>query len=207
MDDSFYQAEMPISTSAQFTVKMPSQTINQNQASRPDLFNTTLFEEETSVYNVINPGIGHKTISSKNQPLNAIAIKTKRAASLRPKHVVKPSLAPGRQPIGLGVTSILNKKPLSDFQAPKTPELTQFQKQEETQRAGLISEDPVAYFTKHKDFSGQRFLYLVYARDPNDPQFNPYELRKVAYCDITPNHFTMSASGVAHISAFGETES
>lgn len=71
----------------------------------------------------------------------------------------------------------------------------------------MFDDDPLAYFSKHKDGGGHKFIYLVRARDSDDPMFSPYELVKVPHAQIGREYFTMSATGVTHIHSDGDTES
>ncbi len=92
--------------------------------------------------------------------------------------------------------SLITKKPLSSLPKPKVA-CDSIDQQYEVEKAGIqFNEDPIAYFSKHKDGTGHRFLYLVRAKEPTEPGFSPYDLVCVPQRDIKPCFFTMSANGI-----------
>jgi len=70
-----------------------------------------------------------------------------------------------------------------------------------------FSDDPVSYFFKHKDGTGHMFIYMIYEKSRNDPDFSPYELKKVPHSDIGTEFFTMSANIVTKVLPDGNTDS
>ena len=77
---------------------------------------------------------------------------------------------------------------------------------EKEEREIAFPDDPLAYFSKHKDGRGHRFIYLNFAKDRNDPSFNPYELVKTTSTQLNQEYFIMSGDGVSHIYEDGTTE-
>jgi hypothetical protein len=78
---------------------------------------------------------------------------------------------------------------------------------EEEKQTINFPDNVVAYFSKHKDGRGHRFIYLVYAGEPSDPDFSPYELKRITFDEIGGGYFTMSATRVTHVYPDGTTES
>jgi hypothetical protein len=103
--------------------------------------------------------------------------------------------------------SLLTNKRLVQVHEPQGPKVQPLLKQIENDRLSLgFPEDPIAYFSKRKDGRGHRFIYLNHASDPRDPAYDPYQLHKVAFADIQPPYFTMSADSVTSVNPDGDTE-
>lgn len=96
------------------------------------------------------------------------------------------------------------RKPLPSL-AVTTQKLQEESTNEERLSLGF-REDPISYFSKHKDGGGHHFIYLIFTKPISDENFNPYELKKVPHAEITPEYFTMSASGVTHVNEAGNTD-
>ncbi|EAY23175.1 Dynein heavy chain family protein [Trichomonas vaginalis G3] len=103
--------------------------------------------------------------------------------------------------------SLLSPRPLTSLRPKPLNSVEIVQHDIELERESLaFPEDPIAYFSKCKDGTGHRFIYLNYTYKRDDPQFNPYSLSKVPYAEIDPEYFTMSANGVTRIQPDGDTE-
>lgn len=100
--------------------------------------------------------------------------------------------------------SPIKKKPL-----PNLASITKMIEEgmDEGERMSLnFTEDPVSYFSKHKDGDGHHFIYLIHTRPHTDPYFNPYDIVKSTHTELKSEYFTMSANGVTHVIGNGETE-
>jgi len=102
--------------------------------------------------------------------------------------------------------SILSKRP-QQFVFYKPSDISHQKERiiQEEMKAIAFSEDPISYFSKHKDGKGHIFIYLNHIKDRNDMSFNPYEIAKTTFSQLKQEHFTMSASGVTHVLPDGTT--
>jgi hypothetical protein len=170
-------------------------TVDGSQSST--LFDATDFASSLSTYNILSPG--RDAAESQNPPLIAIGLKCDRSRALAPKAVFRP--LPG-QPRLNPLNSLITRKPLSSLrEVPEKPD------QQELERLGLLfKDDPITYFQKHREGTGHRLIYLVYARPRDDALFSPYELQKVPNSETGTDYFTMSATGVTHTDDSGNSE-
>ena len=104
-------------------------------------------------------------------------------------------------------SSLLFKKPLDNLKEPKFS-FDQLHSQEKIEADAIaFTEEPISYFSKHKDGRGHRFLYMIPTTTPNDPSYDPYNLKKVAFIDQSiSEYYTMSATGITHVTAEGTTD-
>ena len=107
-------------------------------------------------------------------------------------------------------SSLLTKRPLKKLKDPTVvPAIETVKLMTQNERNSLaFPGEPVAYFAKRKDGRGHLFIYMVYAGDPKDPFFSPYELKKITSTEIDKDkdYFTMSATGVTRVQPNGDTE-
>ena len=149
------------------------------------------------------------TVFAMNSP-GLLALKNKNTvikAKSRPV-TVKPQTGHKTREKTIEYVSVLTpgqkRKPLPNLAA-----ATQRFDEESTEEERMtlnFGEDPIAYFSKHKDGGGHLFIYLVFKNDRNDPDFSPYDIRKVPHSEIKDEYFTMSATGVTHMGVSGDTE-
>jgi len=148
-----------------------------------------------------NSNTNETMISSHNPALLALRNKTSQGS----RNLVQTA----------GKTSRKNKasvlvpvhRPATSNRPLKIVALEKVRQQNELEKLTIdFKEDPVAYFSKRKDGRGHRFIYLVYGDDPLDPNFSPYELRKVPFSEVSKEYFMMSATGVTHYHEDGSTE-
>ena len=105
--------------------------------------------------------------------------------------------------------TMLRKNPLTPLKSYVTKQSgTQIVEKEIEDERNSISfqDDPITYFSKHKDGRGHRFIYLTYEIDKSDPFFSPYKLKKVPFAEVSDDYFTMSINGVTHIFPGGSAE-
>ncbi|OHT11165.1 Dynein heavy chain family protein [Tritrichomonas foetus] len=200
---------IPIDSPFKLTVKKPNFSSTEFGPHQNKLFDSISLDNETSPYNIVTPGVSQfdKTVKSTSPALLAIGAKAQKTRSALGPSLIKPTLNGSRAPIGQDFNSLLTKKPLSDLPNPNKTTASPFVRQNEIEKMGLaFKDDPIAYFSKHKDGRGHKFIYLKYAKSRNDPYFSPYELMKVPFCEAGEDYFTMSANGVTHIDEQGNTE-
>ena len=195
----------PIESSQNFRIKRPNNVQNHENRKDGSFFDPLSIESESSTYNLMKPGKSHSANVSMTAPLHALSNRAKKIK--KPGNLIRPNVS--KQPMGVSMSSLLTKKPLMELPEPSNS-IEQIKVQNEIERAEIqFDDDPIAYFTKHKEAgTGHRFLYFVYSKEPSDPDFSPYDLQKIPYCDIPigQDYFTMSNSGVTHVDKDGNTE-
>ncbi|OHT00199.1 Dynein heavy chain family protein [Tritrichomonas foetus] len=173
------------------------------------LFKPSNIDHELQTFDVVNPAPDHGDTMLRTQNPCLLAIKTKatkmksarkKTVTARPKTALNPSAAQL-------MPSLLTNQKLAQLREPGEGTVQTYQKHIENEKLSIdFPEDPLAYFSKRKDGRGHRFIYLIHKGDKRSPFFNPYELIKVPFAEITPEYFTMSANGVTHIHPDGNTE-
>jgi hypothetical protein len=186
-------------------LKIKRSHIGSGDPQQPNLFDSESLAAEMAPYEVISPGKGPNEMSD-NPALLAIGLKARRARSTNPRSLFRPMHGLTRPAGTQALNSLITKKPLSALKEPSTKRRQHFSPWEIEKKGLLFRDDPIAYFQKHKDGSGHRFIYLVYSRPPEDPLFSPYELLKVAQSDIGANYFLMTATGVTHTDEGGSEQ-
>ncbi|OHS94777.1 hypothetical protein TRFO_39049 [Tritrichomonas foetus] len=191
------------------TIRKPERSATLTSHGTRGLWKSKQLDSITNEFDAVFPGNAETSsqLLEKNPGLLAIRNKTAKSKSRSTKtkpYTIRPITA-AEQP---QLIPTLFNRPTTTFQHTRHQSSVQYvQKNIEAERAALsFSEDPVAYFAKRKDGSGHKFIYLNYAGDRNNPNFNPYELKKVPYAEIDEEYFTMSASGVTRIQPDGNTE-
>ena len=176
-----------------------------NKSQQENLFETEDFLTTTSTYNIMQPGAscGDSMLAIQNPGL--LAFRHKSLKNSRPQ-VISPVTQKKITTIKMQ-TTLSKIKPLSSLKDP-LPTEDMFNRELKPEELSInFDEDPVAYFSKHKDGHGLRFIYLIYAQDPKDLDFSPYNLKKATSAEIGNNYFMMSATGVTHVDPTGLTES
>ena len=187
------------------TLTLRHSHVGKNKTNDESLFGTNDFITQAHTYNIIQPGanVGNSLLSAQNPGLLAFRNKTLK----NPKPTLISPIQNKRVPPAKLQSSLGKQKPLSSLKESRNPPTELFNKELLPEEISLnFSEDPVAYFSKHKDGQGLRFIYLVHAQDPKDFDFSPYNLRKVTSAEIGNDYFMMSATGVTHIDETGDTE-
>lgn len=177
-----------------------------HQESQGMLFETSNFLEDTKTFNLEKPG------SEQSDPILAIQnpglYAMRNRASKNTKPVLYSPLTSTKKVQSRLQTSLGKTRPLSGLKnSGKVPHDLYNQELKPEELSIDFDEEPIAYFSKHKDGHGLRFIYLVYAKNPSDPDFSPYDLRKVTSAEIGNDYFMMSATGVTHVDPSGFTES
>lgn len=193
---------LPITTQNTLTIKRTQVPVAEPGST---LFDGTSLETDTFPY-MTTPKRGKLGTESMVVP-PAIAALTQKVKLTKPQCIRSPFATFGsrRGSVGPGTSTIL-RKPLAGLPAPKIEATSVSQRDTMERDAIQFTEDPVAYFSRHKDGSGHKFIYLIYARSRDDHEFSPYDLIKVPLCDAGDDYFTMSATGVTHTDAEGNTE-
>lgn len=144
-------------------------------------------------------------VKQHNPGLLAFRNRTKKAKMTKP---VVPQRTAQSQTLQINnPRSFLNSKPTypSAYKVPP-PIILAREAVEQERRSIGFTEDPLAYFAKHKDGNGHLVITLNYASSPDDPDFSPYELVKVPSSEADAVHFTMSATGVTKIESGKESD-
>ncbi|OHS99238.1 Dynein heavy chain family protein [Tritrichomonas foetus] len=172
----------------------------------PNIFDSRDIENRSTSFDIQVPGANQGTNILQIQNPGLLAFRNK-ADKFRETEFIRAESQCAPKAI---TSSLLARKPLGKLRDPTDiPALETVQKMIENERNSLaFPGDPVAYFSKRKDGRGHLFIYLLYAMDPKDPFFSPYELKKVTSADIRSDrdYFTMSATGVTLVQADGNTE-
>jgi len=197
--------EITSTTSQKTIIKRP--ITGKLSSKKNNIFDPSLIDSATISYDIVrpNPENGDKNIKKINNGL--VAFKNK-AMKIQSKSNEKRPRSPSiLSDVSQNVHSIIGSRPLTAFKR-GIPNSIEVVKQEvEAERASLnFNDDPVAYFSKRKDGTGHRFIYLNYSRDRDDSSFSPYDLVKVPHSEIKPEYFTMSVNGVTRIQPDGDTE-
>ncbi|EAX90579.1 hypothetical protein TVAG_221220 [Trichomonas vaginalis G3] len=158
----------------------------------PSLFDPNSLERDTNMYNIVDPKL---PFTDSNPKLLAMNTRLK-------KNIFQPTLLKKKN--NTDRLSLFNRKPLSSLQR-ETPMQIEQKKEEQERRELNFSEDPISYFSKHKDGSGHKFIYLVHEKSRDDPDFSPYELKKVIFKEVGSEYYTMSPEGVTYIDSAGNT--
>ncbi|EAY13953.1 Dynein heavy chain family protein [Trichomonas vaginalis G3] len=175
------------------------------QESQGALYDTSDFLADTRNFSIDKPG------SESSDPILAIQnpglYAMRNRASKNTKPILYSPLTSTKKAQSRLQTS-LGKRLLSSLRnSGKVPHEMYNQELKPEELSIDFDEEPIAYFSKHKDGHGLRFIYLIYAQNPSDPDFSPYNLRKVTSAEIGNDYFMMSATGVTHVDPSGFTES
>ena len=179
--------------------------------SRPTTTENLLFESneldfQTNVFDVptIGKNSGEIFLTSQNPALTALRNKTSQGIR------GSPPISPKKNQKSLkNKPSVLIpvQRPLTSNKPLKIAALEKVRQQNELEKLTIdFKEDPVAYFSKRKDGRGHRFIYLIYSGDPENPNFSPYELKKVPFSEVNKEYYMMSATGLTHYLEDGGTE-
>ena len=164
------------------------------KSSTNNLFNAKSMDEQLTAFDILQP----KTPPGESSP-QYLAVTNKIRKNVFVPNILKQTLPP--QP-----ASIFSKRKAISVHPSATRLLAE--KEERKERNEIdFQEDPKAYFKKHEsNGSGQKFIYMMLAKDRNDPEFSPYELKKVIHKEVGENYYTMSANGVTYIDSKGNTD-
>ena len=202
------QKEIVIPKGPKTPIKRPKTAVNNPHQTR-GMFKVNNIDYELQTFDVVKPApeTGEKMLRVQNPGLLAIKKKATKAKQAQKTAVARPKTPLLPSPAQM-MTSLLTHQRLAHLKEPdETAYIHTFQKHVDEERLAIsFNDDLLAYFSKRKDGRGHRFIYLIYKGDRNDPNFNPYELVKVPFAEITPDYFTMSANGVTHIHPDGNTE-
>ena len=171
------------------------------QESQGALYDTSDFLADTRNFSIDKPG------SESSDPILAIQnpglYAMRNRASKNTKPILYSPLTSTKKAQSRLQTS-LGKRLLSSLRnSGKVPHEMYNQELKPEELSIDFDEEPIAYFSKHKDGHGLRFIYLIYAQNPSDPDFSPYNLRKVTSAEIGNDYFMMSATGVTHVDPSG----
>lgn len=180
------------------------------------LFDSNNISAHTETYDIVKPSADTGDIFLQMQNPALLAFRNK-STGTKLINNSKPTLAsPVNKQRGNSKSSLSNKpnqisllqrRPLTSLKNPEIHSIDIVKRQIEQEKMTInFKEDPIAYFSKHKDGRGHRFIYLVYKDDPHSPYFSPYDLEKVSFAEIRGEYFTMSATGVTHVYTDGTTE-
>lgn len=170
-------------------------TRNKNEEKK--LFQTHDLENRSLSFDIAAPAAdtGDVFLEEQNRGLYAFRNMTAKGSRNSAKTPTQP-----RAKTAMGNSSVLVrniKKPQPGN--PKVATLERAKQYNELEKLTIdFKEDPMAYFSKRKDGRGHRFIYLIYKLDPQDPEFNPYDLQKVPFSQCGRDYFMMSATGVTH---------
>jgi hypothetical protein len=183
----------------------PKSALTSRHPGRHPVFDPGTVEDEA--FDLVLPGgaEGERLLSARNPGLLALRNK---AESARAKTATGSGRKRKRDPeiVSPGFVSTLSKRRPPRESSRKAPNAIPGETNAETWSIAF-REDPLAYFSKRKDGRGHRFIYLNNHGDrTNDQFFNPYELVKVPFAEVNPKYFIMSANGVTHVLADGNTE-
>lgn len=198
-------------TGRQMIKRPPKSALTPRRPGKNPIFDAQSVEEQTQVYNIVNPGGSESDtlLTARSPSLLAFRNKTIKArpqtALIGNRDKKKKKEAEIISP--RNTSTLLTKRPGSAMResARKVPET--ITKEINSEKLSIaFDEDPIAYFSKRKDGRGHRFIYLNHAGDRSDPFFNPYQLVKVPFAEVHSEYFTMSANGVTHVQSNGNTE-
>ena len=205
------EADIIIPKRSKTPIKRPQTAANGGHHTK-GLFATKNMDKDIQTFDVVDPAGDNSDKMLKAYSPRLLAIKTKAS---RLKNERKPTIpTKGRPKTALNpsaaqmMPSLLSNHKLAQLREPIPEDAIQtYQKNVENEKLSIsFPEDPLAYFSKHKDGRGHRFIYLKYSGNRRNPSFNPYDLTKVPFAAINPEYFTMSATGVTHIYPNGATE-
>lgn len=197
--------EMNIELPKNRTIVKP---FHQDQAYSPPrvLFNSRALDKQTQVFDIVTNEENKQQLPQTNI-LSLVALRNKTAKSKKRQNTSRFNQSIVNQDAQANMKSLLSPRPLTALRPKPMNSVEIVQHDIELERESLaFPEDPIAYFSKCKDGSGHRFIYLNYTYKRDDPLFNPYSLSKVPFAEIDPEYFTMSANGVTRIQPDGDTE-
>lgn len=200
---SNYGLEIEITQHSKNIIRKPIRN-EVSSFSKKLLFNSRTLDDQTLAYDIVRPDVEYAENTNAQSSYGLLALRNKTAKSkVRP--TARCSLIGNTQKAAV---SLLSKRPLSQTKKRRLLNSVDIIKNniEVEKNSLLFSEDPFAYFSKCKDRCGHRFIFMNYKYSRDSPDFSPYELEKVPYSEIKPEHFTMSVNGVTRIKSDGDTE-
>jgi len=181
-----------------YVIRRVSAEYPKNMQEMKSFYSPSNVESQLSAYSLFSNNNSHE-----NSNLSLLAIKSK-SNKIRTNNKNKIGKNLNKIP---SPQSLLSKKPLSSLPPASEISFTQNIKHDEEEKFELDRiDDPIAYFSKHKDGSGLRFIHMIYTKSYRDPTFNPYDLKKVTHSEIEEDYFSMTAQGITHFDSRGNTD-
>ncbi|OHS99158.1 Dynein heavy chain family protein [Tritrichomonas foetus] len=200
-------------TGRQMIKRPPKSALTPRRVGKKNpIFDATTVEDQSDIYNIINPGgnEGDILLTARNPSL--LAFRNKTQAS-RPKTALTSAREKRKAKKEAEIISprnfstLISKRPSTAMRESSRRVPETITREINTEKLSIaFDEDPIAYFSKRKDGRGHRFIYLNHVGDRSDPFFNPYQLTKVPFAEVNSEYFTMSANGVTHVISSGNTE-
>ncbi|EAY07547.1 Dynein heavy chain family protein [Trichomonas vaginalis G3] len=144
-------------------------------------------------------------IEGTNPKLRAYMNSKKFTRPKTSKEIKKPIMVYEQEQHPFVNQSFIIKRPFTPSRAAPPLTRTSIETGDREEAEVAFTEDPLAYFSKHKDGSGHKFIYLNYSKDPSDPQYSPYDLEITTYADLKDNYCIMSADGIQIVGSDGTT--
>ena len=180
-----------------------------SSGTRNPLFDPFSVEIETEKYDFSVPGANEsKTVLENKCPKLQAFINSKTTRPQTPKiSITKPIMQYEQDNHPFFNTSMITRRSVTPLRAIPTVLELQQETIEKEEAEVAFDDDPIAYFSKHKDGHGHKFIYLNFVRERSDPDFSPYDLVKTTASQLNPEYFIMSANGVTQICEDGSTSS
>lgn len=176
-------------------------------ARKAPLFDPYSVELQVEKYDYAVPGLNEsqKILENSNPKLHAFMNSKKYARPKTSKEIKKPIMAYEQDQHPYVTQSYMTKRVAIPPRTPPVLQRTSIETGDVEEPEVAFTEDPLAYFSKHKDGSGHKFIYLNYTKEKDDPDYSPYDLEKTSYGDLKENYCIMSADGIQMVNADGTT--